>query len=88
MNRKTIEHNIVEAYTFNDKSKLMDIYVELVNTRSKMNRWFDKYLDMFDDVMNSRDRSDPVWKLYHKKSDEYSDIVQSIKTVEYYLKKA
>jgi hypothetical protein len=88
MNRKKVEHDIVEAYTFNNREKLMNIYLDLINTRSKMNRWFDKYLDMFDDVMSTRDRSDPIWKLYHVKSDEYSDVTQSIKTAEYYLKKA
>lgn len=87
MNRKKIESDIVYAHTFNDKSKLMDIYVELVNNRSKMDRWFDKYLDMFDHEMSVRPRTDPIWKLYHKKSNEYSDIVQTIKTAEYYLKK-
>lgn len=88
MNRKKIESDIVYAHTYNDREKLMNIYIELVNSRSKMDRWFDKYLDMFDDVMNSRPQTDPIWKLYHKKSDEYSDLVQSIKTAEYFLKKA
>lgn len=88
MNRRQIESDIVNAHTFNEREKLMDIYIELVNSRSKMDRWFDKYLDMFDDVMNSRPQTDPIWKLYHKKSNEYSDLVQTIKTAEYFLKKA
>lgn len=88
MNRKYIESEIVSAHTFNNREKLMDIYIELVNNRSKLDRWFDKYLDMFDDKMNSLNRNDPIWKLYHKKSDEYSDLIQTIKTAEYYLKKA
>lgn len=88
MNRKQIEHDIVMAHTFNDNAKLQKIYIDLVNMRSKMDRWFDKYLDMFDEKMNEANRSDPVWKLYHKKSEEYSDMVQTIKTAEYYLKKA
>lgn len=87
MNRKFIESQIVDAHMFSNREKLMDIYIELVNNRSKLDKWFDKYLDMFDDKMNSLTRSDPIWKLYHKKSDEYSDIVQTIKTAEYYLKK-
>lgn len=88
MNRKKIEADIVDAHTFNQREKLMDIYIELVNNRSKMDRWFDKYLDMFDETMNNRPSSDPIWKLYHKKSNEYSDLVQTIKTAEYFLKKA
>jgi hypothetical protein len=87
MNRKTVEHDIVNAYLYNDKEKLKDIYINLVNLRGKLDRWFNKYLDMFDDKMNSSKRSDPVWRLYHAKSDEYSNVIQTIKTAEYYLKK-
>ena len=42
---------------------------------------------MFDEKMNASKRNDPVWKLYHAKSDQYNDVIQSIKTAEYYLKK-
>lgn len=87
MNRKNIEADIVNAYMFNDYAKLNLIYIELVNLRSKLDRWFNKYLDMFDEKMNSSKRNDPVWRLYHAKSDEYSDVIQTIKTAEYYLKK-
>lgn len=87
MNRKTVEHDIVNAYLYNDREKLKDIYIDLVNLRGKLDRWFNKYLDMFDDKMNSSKRSDPVWRLYHTKSDEYSNVIQTIKTAEYYLKK-
>jgi hypothetical protein len=88
MNRKKIETDIVMAHTYNDRQKIQDIYIELVNMRAKLDRWFNKYLDMFDEKMTTSTRSDPVWKLYHKKSDEYSDVVQTIKTAEYYIKKA
>ena len=87
MNRAKIEQDIVLAHTFNNKEKIQDIYVELINTKAKMDRWFNKYLDMFDEKMNSVSRNDPVWKLYHNKSEEYSAVTQTIKTAEYYLKK-
>ena len=87
MNRKQVEADIVTAHIFNDIEKLKSIYIELVNLRGKLDRWFTKYLDMFDEKMNSSNRSDPVWKLYHAKSDEYSSVIQTIKTAEYYLNK-
>ena len=87
MNRKNIESDIVNAYMFNDYEKINQIYIELINLRGKLDRWFNKYLDMFDEKMNSSKRNDPVWRLYHAKSDEYSDVIQTIKTAEYYLKK-
>ena len=87
MNRKNTESDIVNAYIYNDREKMKSIYIDLINLRSKLDRWFNKYIDMFDEKMNSSTRSDPVWKLYHAKSHEYSDVVQSIKTAEYYLNK-
>ena len=87
MNRKQVEYDIVNAHLYNDVDKLKQIYIDLINLRGKMDRWFNKYLDMFDEKMNSSKRNAPVWRLYHTKSDEYSDVVQSIKTAEYYLNK-
>ena len=87
MNRKQIEFDIVNAHTYSDYEKLNSIYFELINLRGKLDRWFNKYLDMFDEKMNTSKRNDPVWKLYHTKSDQYNDVIQSIKTAEYYLKK-
>ena len=87
MNRKKTESDIVNAYLYSDKDALKSIYIDLINLRGKLDRWFNKYLDMFDEKMNSVTRDDPVWKLYHAKSNEYSDVVQTIKTAEYYLKK-
>ena len=81
MNRAKIEQDIVLAHTFNNKEKIQDIYVELINTRAKMDR------DMCDEKMNSVSRNDPVWKLHHNKSAEYAAVTQTIKTAEYYLKK-
>lgn len=72
---------------YNDHEKINDIYAQLLNFRSKLDRWFNKYLDMFDEKLNSSTRTDPVWKLYRAKSEQYSDVAQIIKTVEYYLRK-
>ena len=88
MNRKNVECDIVMAYTQKNSEEIYNIYVELVTIRTKLDRWFTKYIDMFDEKMNNSTRQDPVWKLYHSKSNEYSDISQTIKTAEYYLKKA
>lgn len=87
MNRKQVEYDIVNAHLFNDKEKLNSIYIELVNLRAKMDRWFDKYLDMFDEKMSSLTRDSSIWKCYHAKAEEYSEVIQTIKTAEYYLKK-
>ena len=87
MNRTQIESEIVNAHIYNKPEALNTIYIDLINLRAKLDRWFNKYLDMFDEKMNTVPTTDPVWKLYHKKANEYSDVVQTIKTAEYFLKK-
>ena len=87
MNRSNIEYQIATAHLHNNKESIKDIYIDLINLKAKLDRWFNKYLDMFDEKMSSVTTSDPVWKLYHSKADEYSQLTQTIKTAEYYLKK-
>ena len=87
MNKKKLEYDIVMAHTMNEREKIKSIYMSLVNERSRLDRWFNKYLDMFDTKMNSSFRSDPVWKLYHAKSNEYSDLNSLITTAQYYMQK-
>lgn len=78
---------IVNAYVYRDIQKIQSVYIDLLNLRAKLDRWFNKYLDMFDDKLTSSDRNDPVWKLYRAKFDEYSNVTHSIKIAEYYLNK-
>lgn len=87
MNRNKLEQQILTAHTYNDMSVINDIYIDLINIKAKLDRWFNKYLDMFDEKMNSVNNSDPVWKLYNSKCEEYSQVTQTIKTAEYFLKK-
>jgi hypothetical protein len=87
MNRNKIEQDIVTAHLYNNKEAISQIYIDLINLKAKLDRWFNKYLDMFDEKMSSVNNSDPVWKLYHSKSEEYSNITQTIKTAEYFLNK-
>jgi hypothetical protein len=52
-----------------------------------MDRWFDKYLDMFDRKMNPEETDTPVWKLYKTKSREYSELNEVITTANAYINK-
>ena len=88
MNYYKLNQDIVIAYALRDITKIRDIHINLINERSKLDRWFNKYLDMFDNKMNSSTRSDPVWKLYHAKSEQYSKLGTTIATAQYYLSKA
>lgn len=67
--------------------ELSSRYMELVKERHKLDKWFNKYLDLFSDKMSAVDKTDPTWKLYDAKSKAYSDINKNIKTVEYLIKR-
>ena len=86
MNLRNIESKIIIAKDLNDKDTINEIYIELSNDKQKMDRWFDKFLDMFDQKLTECDRNDPVKKLYNTKFEEYSKISRAMKLAESYMK--
>jgi hypothetical protein len=71
----------------NDIVALEKIHLSLIKQRKVMDRWFDKYLDMFDRKMNPEETDTPVWKLYKTKSREYSELNEVITTANAYINK-
>lgn len=86
MNLRQIESQIIAAKDLKDKAFINDAFVKLSNEKAKMDRWFDKYLDMFDEKLSTCDRNDPVKKLYNTKFDEYSRLSRTLKLAESYMK--
>lgn len=82
---QSVELTIVRAYSNKDFSTLQSVYIDLLNQRTKLDKWFDKYLDMFNEKMSDAERNDPMWKLYRAKFDQYNKISDSIKIAQYYL---
>jgi len=70
-----------------DITALEKIHLSLIKQRKLMDRWFDKYLDMFDRKMNPEETDTPVWKLYKAKSREYSELNEVITTANAYINK-
>jgi hypothetical protein len=70
-----------------DLNALVRLRGALYKERMKMDAWFDKYLDMFDKQMDADKPETPVWKMYHKKSNEYSELNRLIASSEVYIKK-
>ena len=85
MNTKSIESKIIAAAHLRDFDTIRDVYVEMTNVKLKMDRWFDKYLDMFDEKLSTCDRNDPVKKLYNAKFDEYSRVSHVLKVAQSYM---
>lgn len=69
-----------------DLPALVKVRDSLVKDRKVMDKWFDKYLDMVDRKMKPETPNTPEWKLYHKKSDEYSELTTLIKTADNYVR--
>lgn len=86
MNMRQIESQIIIAKDLRDMETIHNIYVSLSNEKSKMDRWFDKFIDMFDEKLSDCDRNDPVKKLYNSKFEEYSKISRAMKLAETYMK--
>ncbi len=70
-----------------DLPALLRIRGALLKERQKMDRWFDKYLDMFDRKMDPAKVDTPEWKLYNKKSEEYSQLNRLITSADVYIQK-
>jgi hypothetical protein len=70
-----------------DLDALLKVRDGLMKDLKVMDKWFDKYLDMMDRKMKPETPNTPEWKLYHKKSDEYSDLKTLIKVADAYVRK-
>jgi hypothetical protein len=78
---------IVSASSFGDISQLQSIYIQLLNDKMKLDKFFSMFLDKLGNKMDSEKTDTPVWKLYRQKTKEYSELEQAIKAANYYLKK-
>jgi hypothetical protein len=83
---RQIESQIIIAKDLRDLATVNEIYINLSNEKAKMDRWFDKFIDMFDEKLSHCDRNDPVKKLYNSKFEEYSKISRAMKLAETYMK--
>jgi hypothetical protein len=73
-----IDHDVVA---------LEKIRAVLVRERTVMDRWFDKFLDMFERKMSTEDVDTPVWKLFKTKTKEYNELNGIITTANAYIRK-
>lgn len=87
MNIHTIESQILTAHRENDREQIKKIYTDLSAQRNKMDRWFNKYLDLFSEKIGSAPKTDPVKKLYETKCAEYSKIAHLVRIAEQYMVK-
>lgn len=87
MNIIGIETQIISAYTNGDRQAIKSLYEDMTSKLLKMNRWFDRYIDMFDEQIATVSSSDPIRKLYDAKFQEYSNLNHLIKVAQHYMVK-
>lgn len=68
--------------------KLKDKLAKLLVQRIKLDQFFDKYLDKFEDQMKPNKPDTAIWKTYHKKYEEYERLSREIQTTEHLLRRA
>ena len=84
----TIERDIIMAATFNEWNKILEIKDNIFLERCKLDKWFDRYLNMFEEKLQTCNSTDPVKVLFKRKSDEYEHVNRLMRVVEFYLSKA
>ena len=88
MTLREIENSMYKAAYDKRKDTLRELVGELQGRLIKMDRWFDMFLDKFDEKLSDVElsREDPVKKLYNSKFDEYSRTKQLKIVAESYMK--
>lgn len=87
MNAYQLQSEIISSFQLRDKDKILRIRNELVTERNRLDKWFTKFVDMFDTNIAESKVTDPVRVLYEKKYSEYSEISKVINIAETYLKR-
>jgi hypothetical protein len=67
--------------------ELQKIHRTCIGQKMKMDKFFSMYLDKFDRKMDPDNTKTPIWDLYKKKLNEYSELNRSLKAAEYFMKK-
>lgn len=81
MNRKLYVTNYGREEAAKLKAKLTDLLIE----RIKLDQFFDRYLEKFENHMKPNKPDTAVWKLYRKKYEEYDKLSREITTTEHLL---
>ena len=84
MNVHEIEKNIITAKALNDWEYINKIHEDLSTKLFKLDKWINKFLDIFSEKMDYMESNDPVQKLYRIKYKEYSDISKLLKILNHY----
>ena len=74
-------------YQRQDKNQISRFKDSIESKLKEFDVFFTDYLEVFDDRMNASvsDQTDPVWKAYQARYNEYLDAKADLKMANYYL---
>lgn len=58
---------------------LVELHTDLLRKRNKMDRWFNRYLDLFSEKITLVAKTDPIKKLYDSKYEEYTQLTHLLR---------
>lgn len=57
--------------------------IDLVNERTKLNTWFNDYLDEHSDAMDELNNKHPIWQPYNENLERYREIEAKLRDLNY-----
>jgi (p)ppGpp synthase/HD superfamily hydrolase len=81
-----VNQHLNYCFTTRNKDELERVITALEKDKKEYDKFFEEYLELFDDQMNANmDQSTPVWKAYKEKYDAYTKVNENLKMANYYL---
>ena len=77
--------HINHSYQTGNKQELIRVRGELEKTVNELDTFFEEYLELFSEQMNTANKDQSVWKAYNDKYKAYENIKHNIKMTNHYL---
>ena len=80
-----VAQHINHCYQTGNKQELIRVKDELEKNLKEVDIFFEEYLELFSEQMNSASKTEPVWKAYNDKYKAYENIKHNLKLTNHYL---
>lgn len=80
-----VAQHINHCYQTGNKQELIRVKGELEKNLKEVDLFFEEYLELFSEQMNSAGKNEPVWKAYNDQYKAYENIKHSLKLTNHYL---
>ena len=80
-----VAQHINHCYQTGNKQELIRVKGELEKNLKEVDVFFEEYLELFSEQMNSASKTEPVWKANNDKYKAYENIKHNLKLTNHYL---